>query len=214
MFATCASAPDGSPPPRPSFCCRVCFCCGVRTSKATLTCVTPSSALTASATPVEKWLRIGQPGVVSETMTSTTPFSWMSTERTMSSSTMLRRSSGSMTLSSAWRTASFDGMPPLKQPRGATLSVLALGRGDLREDGPEENREDRQERQDHPGRDGLAEHAPARLGRLRGKRTDQDGLGRIARHGHVVKIARKRRKPRKVAFCLDVRCRSGVQSPE
>src|SRR4051812_31932592 len=71
----------------------------------------PSSARTALATPVWKWLRIGQPGVVSETMTSTTPFSCTSTERTMSSSTMLRRSSGSMTLSSALRMASFGGMP-------------------------------------------------------------------------------------------------------
>ena len=34
--------------------------------------------------------RIGQPGVVSETTTSTTPPSWISIDRTMSSSTMLR----------------------------------------------------------------------------------------------------------------------------
>src|SRR3954471_6042638 len=61
---------------------------------------------TALATPVWKWLRIGQPGVVRETMTSTTPPSRISTERTMSSSTMLRRSSGSMTLSSALRMSS------------------------------------------------------------------------------------------------------------
>ena len=58
---------------------------------------------TALATAVWKWLRIGQPGVVSETVTSTTPSAWMSIERTMSSSTMSRRSSGSMTALSASR---------------------------------------------------------------------------------------------------------------
>ena len=36
---------SGSPPPRPSFCCSAAFCWSVRTSKATLTAVTPSSAL-------------------------------------------------------------------------------------------------------------------------------------------------------------------------
>ena len=43
------------------------------TSKYTFTCVTPSSAETACATEVWKWPLIGQPGVVSETVTSTTP---------------------------------------------------------------------------------------------------------------------------------------------
>ena len=44
-----------------------------------------------------KWLRIGQPAVVSETTTSTMPSSAISIERTMSSSTIERRSSGSIT---------------------------------------------------------------------------------------------------------------------
>ena len=43
-----------------------------------LTPVTPSSARTAFATPVWKWLRIGQPAVVSDTITSTTPLAWIS----------------------------------------------------------------------------------------------------------------------------------------
>ena len=37
--------------------------------------VTPPSSRTACATPVWKWLRIGHPGVVRETVTSTTPLS-------------------------------------------------------------------------------------------------------------------------------------------
>ena len=45
----------------------------MRTSKATLTPVTPSSADTACVTACWKWLRIGQPGVVSDTMTATSP---------------------------------------------------------------------------------------------------------------------------------------------
>ena len=72
-FATWASAPSGSPPARPSLRCSAPFSWSERTSKPTLTRVTPSSARTASATAVWKWLRIGQPGVVSETVTSTTP---------------------------------------------------------------------------------------------------------------------------------------------
>ena len=95
-FLTCASAPSGSVP-RPSLRPSAAFSLSDRTSKLTLTPVTPSSLRTASATPVWKWLRIGQPGVVSETITSTTPFSWISTDRTISSSTMSRRSSGSIT---------------------------------------------------------------------------------------------------------------------
>ncbi len=63
----------------------------------TPTPVTPSSALTFWATAVSKWLRIGQPAVVSETITSTCPDSAISIERTMPRSTIERRSSGSMT---------------------------------------------------------------------------------------------------------------------
>jgi hypothetical protein len=49
---------------------------------------------------------IGHPGVVSETVTSTTPFSLTSIERTMSSSTIERCSSGSITDRSAVRISS------------------------------------------------------------------------------------------------------------
>ena len=49
------------------------------------------------ATACSKWERIGQPAVVSETTTSTRPLSLISIERTMPSSTIERRSSGSMT---------------------------------------------------------------------------------------------------------------------
>ena len=49
------------------------------------------------ATACSKWERIGQPAVVSETTTSTRPSSLTSIERTMPSSTIERRSSGSMT---------------------------------------------------------------------------------------------------------------------
>ena len=69
--------------------------------KLTLTPVTPSIARTALPTPSWKWLRIGQPAVVSETITSITPLGWMSIERTICSSTMSRRNSGSMTERSA-----------------------------------------------------------------------------------------------------------------
>ena len=71
---------------------------------------TPSSLAIASRTATWKWLRIGQPGVVSETVTSTTPSAFGSMERTISSSTMLRRSSGSMTTFSASRIWSREGM--------------------------------------------------------------------------------------------------------
>ena len=74
-----------------------------RTPKPTDTPVTPSTDLTALVTPVWKWPLIGQPGVVSETVTLTAPWSEMSTERTIPSSTMLRCSSGSMTTFSASR---------------------------------------------------------------------------------------------------------------
>jgi hypothetical protein len=80
--------------------CSAAFCVSVSTSKLTSTRGTPS-ALTASWTAVWKWLRIGQPGVVSETVTATDPSSRMSIPRTMSSSTMLLCSSGSMTARSA-----------------------------------------------------------------------------------------------------------------
>ena len=72
--------------------------------------MTPVDPRTAWLTPVSKWLRIGQPAVVSETITSTTPLGWMSIERTISSSTMSRRSSGSITARSASVTWSLVGM--------------------------------------------------------------------------------------------------------
>ena len=106
---TCASAPSGSAP-RPSFCCRPAFSWSERTSKATLTRVTPWRPPTAVRTAFSKWLRIGQPGVVSETVTSTVPSARASIDRTISSSTMERRSSGSMTALSAWRISSRVGM--------------------------------------------------------------------------------------------------------
>src|SRR4051794_5090691 len=114
-LATSASAPSGRPPGRPSLRCSPLFSASVRTSKPTLTCVTPPTPRTASATAVWKWFLIGQPGVVSDTVTSTTPASLTSMERTMPSSTMSRRSSGSMTTFSASRMVSFVGMPALWQ---------------------------------------------------------------------------------------------------
>src|SRR3954452_16604462 len=108
-FDTRARAPSGSAP-RPSFCCRPDFSWSERTSKATFTRVTPPSAPTALRTAFSKWLRIGQPGVVSETVTSTVPSARASIDRTILSSTMERRSSGSMTAVRAWRIWSRVGM--------------------------------------------------------------------------------------------------------
>jgi hypothetical protein len=56
-------------------------------------------------------LRIGQPGVVSETVTATAPSGEISIERTMSSSTMDAWSSGSMTASRDFMISSREGMP-------------------------------------------------------------------------------------------------------
>src|SRR3954466_10498566 len=128
MFDTSASAPSGRPPLRPSFVCSAPFSVSVSTSKETSTCVTPSSADTDLATAVWKWLRIGQPGVVSETITATRPSSWMSIERTMPNSTIELRSSGSMTASSALRISSRVGMSDiLANVRSlAVVVVLAL----------------------------------------------------------------------------------------
>src|SRR4051812_2681186 len=115
MFETCAIAPSGSPPGRPSLRCRPAFSWSVSTSKPTLTRATPSSEDTDLTTAVWKWFLIGQPGVVSDTVTSTTPASLMSIARTISSSTMLRRSSGSMTALRASVTCSRVGTLPLWQ---------------------------------------------------------------------------------------------------
>src|SRR5690348_15627307 len=115
MFETCASAPSGSPPGRPSLRCRPAFSWSLSTSKPTFTRATPSTADTDLTTAVWKWFLIGQPGVVSDTVTSTTPASLMSIARTISSSTMLRRSSGSMTALSASVTCSRVGTPSLWQ---------------------------------------------------------------------------------------------------
>ena len=109
-FSTAASAPLGSPPPRPSFCCSPLFSLSDRTSKATSTRLTPGRARTASATAVWNWLRIGQPGVVSDTVTATAPSGEISIERTMPSSTMDACSSGSMTASRDFMISSREGM--------------------------------------------------------------------------------------------------------
>src|ERR687895_1319310 len=111
-LATWASAPSGSPSGRPSLRWRPDFSWSVSTSKPTLTRVTPSTADTCLATELWKWPLIGQPGVVSETVTSTTPPSLMSIARTISSSTMSLRSSGSMTDFSASVICSLVGMLP------------------------------------------------------------------------------------------------------
>ena len=75
----------GQPRGRPSVRCRPCFSVSDSTSKPTLTAVTPSTDLTAFATPVWKWPLIGQPGVVSDTVTFTAPVSAMSIFRTIPS---------------------------------------------------------------------------------------------------------------------------------
>ena len=96
-FLTAARAPSGRPPGRPSASCRRPFSSSLSTSKPTPTSVTPSRAATLAATACWKWERIGQPGVVSETTTSTLPLSRTSIERTIPRSTIDRRSSGSIT---------------------------------------------------------------------------------------------------------------------
>ena len=65
---------------------------------------------TFSRTAFSKWLRIGQPGVVSDTITLTAPCGSISIERTMSSSTIDRRSSGSITVLRASVTCSCVGI--------------------------------------------------------------------------------------------------------
>src|SRR5215216_3911684 len=125
-LATAASDPSGSPPGRPSLRWRPDFSWSVSTSKPTFTRVTPSMPETCLATAFWKWPLIGQPGVVRETVTSTTPPSLMSMARTISSSTMSLRSSGSMTDFSASVICSLVGMPlPLWQ---ALVVVLAVRR--------------------------------------------------------------------------------------
>src|SRR4051812_21370689 len=97
-FLTAASAPCGRPPWRPRRCWSVCFSSAESTSKPTRTWRTPSSSLTFVTTACSKWERMGQPGVVRDTITSTAPSSGCSIERTIPSETMSLRSSGSMTL--------------------------------------------------------------------------------------------------------------------
>src|SRR3954451_9321436 len=131
-FLTAASAPVGSPSRRPRRCWRPVFSCWVRTSKPTFTSFTPSSARTAVTTPFWKCERIGQPGVVSETTTSTRPSDGCSIERTMPRSTMLWRSSGSMTTLSASRIWSCVGMRLIlaegeKKPAGPRRTPPAEG---------------------------------------------------------------------------------------
>ena len=95
-FFTAARAPWGSPPLRPSRWESVCFSSSDSTSNPTFTVGTPSP-WTFSTTAVWKWLRIGQPAVVSETITFTVSSSGCSIERTIPSVTMSLRSSGSIT---------------------------------------------------------------------------------------------------------------------
>src|SRR3954469_23123694 len=131
-FLTAASAPVGRPSRRPRRCCRPVFSCWLRTSKPTFTCCTPSSARTAVTTPFWKCDRIGHPGVVSDTTTSTRPSSGCSIERTMPRSTMLWRSSGSMTTLRAARISSCVGMRLIlaeaqKKPAGPRRTPPAEG---------------------------------------------------------------------------------------
>src|SRR3954447_13951398 len=110
MFCTAARAPVGSPSRRPSRCWRPLFSCWVSTSKPTFTSRTPSMSRTAVTTLFWNCERIGQPGVVSDTTTSTRPSEGCSIERTIPRSTMLWRSSGSMTTLSAWLISSCVGI--------------------------------------------------------------------------------------------------------
>ena len=114
---TWAIAPSGRLA-RPKRFCSSPFSESESTSKATVTSLTPSNALTAPATAVWKWPRIGQPAVVSEIVTSTRPESPNSIERTIPSSTIDRRSSGSITGSSASRTCSRVGIGFIVANRG------------------------------------------------------------------------------------------------
>src|SRR5579875_818560 len=77
---------------------------------------------------------MGQPGVVSETVTSTTPLGCTSTERTISRVTMSLRSSGSMTSRRASVTWSLVGIPPMVLSRHMALEITPVrGRADLKE---------------------------------------------------------------------------------
>src|SRR3954454_454541 len=132
MFFTAARAPVGSPSRRPSRCWRPLFSCWVSTSKPTFTSRTPSRPRRAVATPFWKCERIGQPGVVSDTTTSTRPSAGCSIERTIPRSTMLWRSSGSMTTLSASLICSCVGTTPIlaeprKNPAGPRRTPPAEG---------------------------------------------------------------------------------------
>src|SRR3954447_5376319 len=111
MFLTAASAPFGSGPWR--FVRRpwsVCRSPSLSTSNPTATWLTPLSFETACVTAFWKCDRTGHPGVVSDTTMFTRPPSAGSIERTMPRSTMLWRSSGSMTTLSASRICSCVGV--------------------------------------------------------------------------------------------------------
>ena len=125
-FATCASAPAGSEP-RPSVFCSLPFSASERTSNATSTFVTPSTEPASRVTASTKWLRIGQPAVVSETVTATAPASEISIERTIPSSTIDLCSSGSLTRSSAARISSLVAMATkCRRPRRALRPARVL----------------------------------------------------------------------------------------
>src|SRR3954471_24286851 len=88
---------------------RDCRCSSLITSSETATELTPSTRSTAAVTSRVMRSRNGQPCVVSRMPTVTLPPSAMSTEATMPRSVMGRWISGSLTVASAARTASYMG---------------------------------------------------------------------------------------------------------
>src|SRR5215218_5335782 len=126
---TWASAPAGIEP-RPSDFCSADFSLSDSTSNATFTAVTPATVRASRSTASTKWLRIGQPAVVSETVTSTVPSSAIAIERTIPSSMIERRSSGSITRASAVRISSWVGIcPSLENTDAAPGRRRGVGRG-------------------------------------------------------------------------------------
>ena len=105
----CENGMTGSPsPPRSCFLSRT-RCSGLMTPISTDTDATPSTADAAAVTSSTIFALSGQPAVVRSIATVTSPAPATSTSRTMPSSVMGRRISGSMTVASAARTASTRG---------------------------------------------------------------------------------------------------------
>ena len=96
------------------------FSSGVMTSKPSRTRVTPATAPTCRETCSWNESRSGQPTTVSAIVTETEPSSSTRTSRTMSSSVTGRRSSGSMTFSSALRIASRSGLIAASVPAASS----------------------------------------------------------------------------------------------